>query len=256
MSEAELRARIREAAELIVESKKNVALTGAGISVESGIPDFRGPNGLWKRYGEHVGHISFFFTNPGEFWKFALEVAKVIFAARPNPAHYALAELEKMGKLHCIITQNIDGLHQKAGSKNVIEIHGTAWRLVCLQCGTKFPVEEIASKLMSKGFTIPRCLKCEGILKPDTVFFGERLPEEELKIAISESMSCDLFMVVGSSLVVYPAASLPGIAKSHGAKTILVNLERTAMDEMFDVVIYGKAGEILPKIVEEVKKMM
>lgn len=245
---------IRIAAEILAKSRRTVVFTGAGISAESGIPTFRGQDGLWTKYDpEEVASIHGFRRNPKAFWDFSKELM-IKVSAEPNPAHYAIAELERMGIVRAVITQNIDMLHQKAGSRRVLELHGNLESLECLDCETEHRWEEVSPKL-SLG-EIPTCKKCGSIyVKPKVVFFGEPLPRRVLLEAIEESRFCDAFMVVGSSLLVYPAAELPFIAKRCGAKMIVVNLEPTHADEFFDVVIYGKAGDVLPKIVEEVKKL-
>jgi len=246
---------IIKAAKMIIEANKIVALTGAGISVESGIPDFRGPSGLWEKYNPEIASISFFQKNPEEFWKLSLEIWKVLNRAKPNPAHKALAKLEKMGKLQCVITQNIDGLHQKAGSKKVLEIHGSANWLICTSCRARHPSEMVVKQLKS-GMTIPLCNLCGGLLRPDAVLFGDMLPQDVFNEAVNEASKSDLMLIVGSSLVVFPAAQLPSIAKKNGAKIILINLEKTWFDDKADIVIRGKAGDILPKIVKNVKKII
>ena len=246
---------IIKAAKMIIKANKIVALTGAGISVESGIPDFRGPSGLWKKYNPEIASISFFQKNPEEFWEFSLEIWKVLKHAKPNPAHKALAKLEKMGKLQCVITQNIDGLHQKAGSKKVLEIHGSANWLICTSCRARHPSEMVVKQLKS-GMTIPLCNLCGGLLRPDAVLFGDMLPQDVFNEAVNEASKSDLMLIVGSSLVVFPAAQLPSIAKKNGAKIILINLEKTWFDDKADIVIRGKAGDILPKIVKNVKKLV
>lgn len=246
--------RIKLAAEILAKSKNAVVFTGAGISAESGIPTFRGEDGLWKKYDpEEVASIQGFRRNPRAFWEFSMELTKKT-QAEPNPAHYAIAELERMGIVKAVITQNIDMLHQKAGSKKVYELHGSIERLKCLDCRKEYQWEDFID-LLQNG-EIPKCKACGSwYVKPNVVLFGEALPHNVLYQAIEESRRADAFLVVGSSLVVYPAAELPYIAKSSGAKMIMVNDESTIADHIFDVVIHGKAGKILPKIVEEVKEI-
>jgi NAD-dependent deacetylase len=243
---------IDDIARLLSNSKHAVVFTGAGISAESGIPTFRGANGLWSRYDpEEVASIQGFMRNPKAFWAFARELI-VKTKAKPNAGHYAIAELEKMGIVKAVITQNIDMLHQKAGSRRVLELHGSLKYVDCLKCGKTYEWEEIVDKIDD--------IKCENCgsmyLKPRIVFFGERLPRDVLNEAIREAESSDVFIVVGSSLQVYPAANLPFIAKERGAKLILINKDPTDKDWLFDIVVYGKAGEILPKIVEKVKEII
>ncbi|MDI3498512.1 NAD-dependent protein deacylase Cob2 [Archaeoglobus sp.] len=245
---------IRKAAEILAKSKHAVVFTGAGISAESGIPTFRGEDGLWRKYDpEEVASISGFKRNPRAFWEFSMEMKDKLFA-EPNPAHYAIAELERMGIVKAVITQNIDMLHQRAGSRRVLELHGSMDKLDCLDCHETYDWSEFVEDF-NKG-EIPRCRKCGSYyVKPRVVLFGEPLPQRTLFEAIEEAKHCDAFMVVGSSLVVYPAAELPYIAKKAGAKMIIVNAEPTIADPIFDVKIIGKAGEVLPKIVEEVKRL-
>ena len=207
---------------------------------------------MWSRYDrEEVASIQGFMRNPKAFWAFARELI-VKTKAKPNAGHYAIAELERMGIVKAVITQNVDMLHQKAGSKRVLELHGSLKYVDCLKCGKTYEWEEIVDKIDD--------IKCENCgsmyLKPRIVFFGEQLPRDVLNEAIREAEKSDVFIVVGSSLQVYPAASLPFIAKENGAKLVLINKDPTDKDWLFDIIIYGKAGEILPKIVERVKKII
>ena len=243
---------VKLVADMILESKKVVALTGAGISTESGIPDFRGPQGLWKQIDPRTSTIQFFRQFPDAFWQFIVTRLENIMRAEPNRAHYALAELERLGKLSCVITQNVDGLHSKAGSKSVVELHGNMREAVCLSCRRVVSMEEAVS-MAKRGHLPPRC-DCGGILKPNVVLFNEPLPEDAYKRALLESMRCDLMLVVGTSLQVYPAAYLPALAKQRGAKLVIINMEPTPFDEAADVVIHTKAGEALPAIVDIVKE--
>jgi NAD-dependent deacetylase len=245
---------IRKAAEILASSRHAVVFTGAGISAESGIPTFRGEDGLWKRYDpEEVASISGFRRNPRAFWEFSMAMKDKLFAD-PNPAHYAIAELERMGIVKAVITQNIDMLHQKAGSRRVLELHGSMDKLDCLDCKETYDWGEFVEDF-NRG-EIPCCKKCGSYyVKPRVVLFGEPLPQRVLFEAMEESRHSDAFMVVGSSLVVFPAAEMPYIAKKSGAKMIIVNAEPTVADPIFDVKLLGKAGDILPKIVEEVKKL-
>ena len=237
-------------AEEIIKSKFCIALTGAGISTESGIPDFRSKNGLWNRYDiNEYGYLQSFLKNPEKVWKMLAEMAELFEKAKPNPAHYALAELEKLGLLKAVITQNVDGLHQEAGNKKVIEFHGSFNTLTCLNCGKKYSKEEISLK------NLPRCT-CNGILKPDIVFFGEPIPTKALNEALELANKSDLILVIGTSCAVYPAAELPIIVKRNGGKIIEINREESELSYLADYKLLGKAGEILPKLVEEVKKLM
>ena len=241
---------MKEVAEEIIKSKFCIALTGAGISTESGIPDFRSKDGLWSRYDiNEYGYLQSFLKNPAKVWKMLAEMAELFEKAKPNPAHYALAELEKLGLLKAVITQNVDGLHQEAGSKKVIEFHGSFNTLTCLNCGKKYSKEEINLK------NLPRCT-CNGILKPDIVFFGEPIPTKALNEAFELASKSDLMLVIGTSCAVYPAAELPIIVKRNGGKIIEINREESELSYLADYKLLGKAGEILPKLVEEVKKLM
>jgi len=243
---------VRRVADMILESKKAVALTGAGISTESGIPDFRGPQGLWKQIDPRTATIQFFRQFPDVFWQFIVDRLGAITRAEPNRAHYALAELERLGKLSCVITQNVDGLHFKAGSKNVIELHGNMREAVCLSCGYVASMEE-AMSMAERGHLPPTC-GCGGVFKPNVVLFNEPLPERAYRRALLESGTCDLMLVVGSSLQVYPAAYLPAVAKQRGARLAIINMEPTPFDDVADVVIHAKAGEVLPAIVDVVRE--
>jgi len=242
---------IGEVAELLLESKFCVVFTGAGVSAESGIPTFRGKNGLWSKYNpEEVASIEGFMRDPSKFWNLAKELI-VKVKSKPNPAHYSIARLEDMGIVKAVITQNIDRLHQKAGSKNVIELHGSLEKVRCIRCGKEYKWEEIEEKLEHE--MPPKC-ECGSIhLKPNIVFFNEPLDRDVLRKAFSLAERSDLFIVVGSSLVVYPAALIPLTAKDGGAKLVLINKDPTEMDYCFDIKIYGKAGEILPEILRAVE---
>ena len=245
------RALIKRAAKDILNSQKTIALTGAGISVESGIPDFRSAQGLWSKYDpEEYAHISAFRSNPEKVWRMLKEMTELVLGAEPNPAHIALAELERMGFLSSVITQNVDGLHQRAGSKAVIEFHGSNQWLVCLECGHR---QESAS--LSTADIPPRCPTCGFILKPDVVFFGEPIPWDAQTRAFEEAQTCELVLVIGTSAVVYPAAGIPIVAKRSGAKIAEINVEPTTLTgSVSDYLLQGPASKILVKIVEEMKE--
>lgn len=256
--------KLREIAQLICSANRTVALTGAGISAESGLPTFRGPSGIWTSdpEAEQRATIDSFLSSPKEYWERIVE-GKSFFTAfiaesiKPNPAHIALAELENMGKLSCVITQNVDELHQKAGNKNVIELHGSLSKAKCVQCEALYNFQEVLEEIRKGLIEIPpRCRICNGILKSSGVAFGEPLPRKALKKAQLEALACDVMLVVGSTLLVYPAALLPEIAKNYGAKIVVINLEPAARDDLADYIIYGKAGEILPSVVEMVKEAL
>jgi NAD-dependent deacetylase len=233
----------------IEKSKKIVAFTGAGISAESGISTFRGAGGLWSNYNPDIyANINVFMQDSTYYWNFFKdERYPVIKKAEPNPAHYALYKLEKQKKLFRIITQNIDGLHQKAGHKHVIELHGNTTKIRCLNCKKIYSWDEIYKKL--KYELPPKCPSCIGKLKPMTILFGEPLPQVAIEEATIAAKACDLFIALGSSLVVYPAASIPRIAKKNNAKLVIINIDPTPLDEIADIVIHDSTSKILSKII-------
>jgi len=246
-----------EAAALVAAAKKLVVFTGAGISTESGIPDFRSPGGIWSRFDPEDFTYQKFVADPEarrKQWRMLGE-GHLTTNAEPNPAHYAIAELDRLGKLDCVITQNVDNLHHKAGvpAEKVFELHGNVQWAVCLSCGRRYPFEHIKARLEG-GEEIPECEGCGGMLKPDAVLFGEALPQEVLQEASQRSSDCDLFIVVGSTLVVYPAAYMPLYAVRGGARLIIVNLSDTPMDAQAAVLIRAKAGEAMSRIVERVRE--
>ena len=235
-------------ANLMVKLKPCVALTGAGISAESGIPTFRSKGGLWEKYDPMIyASIEAFREDPSKYWIIRGEFIRNYDTYQPNKAHLALAELRKMGIVHHVITQNIDGLHKKAGSRNVTEIHGSLRETYCLQCGKEFVAPQVPDGM-------PPYCECGGVLKPNTVLFGEQLPEGALETAYHESATCKLMLVIGTSAVVQPAASLPVLAQQKGAKIVEVNIERTFPGA--DFVIAEKAGTGLSGILEEIKKIV
>ncbi len=249
--------KINIVADLIMESKQVVVFTGAGISTESGISDFRSPGGIWSKFdpGEFT-YQKFLSSDESreKYWEFSKSTWPEMAAAKPNLGHYAIAELYHMDKLDCVITQNIDGLHQKSDipEDRVIELHGTALWVNCLECGQRYPREEIQKRVES-GEKVPKCDTCGGIMKPATISFGQPMPEKETREAERRSATCDLFLVAGSSLVVYPAAQMPLVAKDSGAKLVIINLEPTPHDRYADVTIHEKTGEVLPQIIARVK---
>jgi len=240
---------INQAAEVIVKSELNLALTGAGISVESGIPDFRSAGGLWSKYDpEEYATITAFRANPEKVWNMLRDMGELVNTAKPNTAHLGMGELEKLGYLHYTITQNVDNLHQAGGAKNVIEYHGNSSTLSCLWCGKKYTAEE------KKDEHPPRC-QCEKILKPDVVFFGEAIPMEAMSKSFQLAASARSVMVVGTSAVVYPVNTIPSTAKQNGAKIIEINLERTQLTgSITDIFIQGRAGEVISALVDAVKE--
>ena len=236
----------KEIAEIIKNSNYLIAFTGAGISVESGIPPFRGAQGLWSKYDPmEVAHIESFLKNPTKVWEMLREMFEVVFKAKPNLAHIVLGKLEKLGYLKAVITQNIDGLHQLAGNTNVIEYHGNCRWLLCLKCGKKEPVK----KELIENLPYPICKNCKNPLKPDVIFFGESIPFEIMKKAENEAKSCDVMLIIGTSGIVYPAAGLPYIAKSNNALIVEINLEETPYTQSItDYFLKGKASVTLSKI--------
>lgn len=243
------------AADAIKHSKKTVALTGAGISVGSGLMTFRGRDGLWKRFDPaEVGSIETFHRYPERFWQFAREVGPQLLASKPNPAHLALAQLQRDGLLDWIITQNVDGLHQKAGAKNVIELHGSVSTTICTNCGSSAAAESLLSDL--EASSVPACSKCGGQIKPDIVLFGEKLPEREYSRAVKEVQSCTLLLTVGTTMEVYPAAELPELARRKHARIINVNPYPSEADQFADFTLFGPSEEILPSIVHALKLLV
>ncbi|MBO0860597.1 MAG: NAD-dependent deacylase [Chloracidobacterium sp.] len=238
-----------EAARLIATSDRVVGFTGAGVSTESGIPDFRSPNGVWAN-NRVIEYQEFISSRAGriEYWRQKVAMWPEMRDARPNAGHFAFAELERRGTLRAIITQNIDGLHQRAGSTNVIELHGTTVEAVCLTCGDRIAMDE-ALRRVEAGDPAPECEKCGGLLKPATVSFGQSMPEREMELAVEYCHDCDVFLAVGSSLVVYPAAALPELAKRNGAALIIINRTSTAMDGIADLVLNEEVGQALPRLV-------
>jgi NAD-dependent deacetylase len=248
--------KIERIARMIDKAGRIVIFTGAGVSTESGIPDFRSPGGLWTRFDPDDFTIDKFLSSAEtrrKMWKILLE-GGLMANAQPNAAHLAIAELEKMGKLSSVITQNVDNLHEKAGNDPAIvhELHGNMQWLICLDCKERYPVELMIQKNPSAEY-VPECPKCNGILKPDVIFFGEALPKKALMLATQESQDCDLFIVIGSSLVVYPAAYMPMYAKRSGAGIVIINRDLTEQDDIADVIINASAGETMTKIMERLR---
>jgi len=245
-----LESEIKKAKGLVINAGKISAFTGAGISVDSGIPDFRSEGGLWKRFDplEYATRESFM-RDPTKFWTMGKELAETIVKAKPNDAHLALARLEEQGKLTGVITLNIDNLQQSAGSKRVIELHGNYLCAHCIECNEEY-FGRAVHESVAKGEIPPKCEKCGGILKSDAILFGEPLPHEPMAKAIELCRDTDLMIVIGTSLTVYPAAFLPQLAKNAGAKIIVVNLEGTNKDDVADIVLRGRATDIVPRITD------
>ncbi len=246
---------IEAAVDLVRGSDDVVGFTGAGASTESGIPDFRSPGGLWDRYDPSDFTIQALRRDPVAYWEKRLEMRENQEfdwnAVEPNPSHEALAALEAAGVLSTLITQNVDGLHQAAGSENVLELHGSRRAAKCLHCERRLPLETLDRKLTEEPLP-PRCDDCDGLLKRATVSFGEALPRDVLMAAKRAATECDCFLTVGSSLTVEPAASMPRIASRNGASLVVVNLEPTGIDDRADVVIHAKAGETLSELADGV----
>jgi len=250
-----LEEKIIRGAELIHQSRRMAAFTGAGHSTPSGIPDFRSPDsGLWEKNDPMlVASIWAFRLNPKNFYDWIRPMVDTLSNAEPNPAHYALAELEQLGHLQVVITQNIDDLHQRAGSRRVLELHGHLREATCVRCYRKISVDPAVEQRIRNG-QVPHC-ECGGVMKPDVILFGEQLPIRVLNQAMDEARRCDLILVAGSSLEVTPAADIPFLAVDSGAKAIMVNLEPTAFDSRAEIVIHGDVVEVLPRLVETVAAM-
>jgi len=239
--------------ELLYKAKRAVVLTGAGISTPSGIPDFRSEGtGLWSRDEPmEVASLNTFRTDPERFFVWFRPLANLIYNAKPNLAHIALARLEKAGRIHSIITQNIDALHQKAGAKNVIEMHGTLRTLSCTQCFHQAEAQNYLKAFVEQG-KLPRCSGCGSLMKPNVILFGEQLPQQAWYDAQRESRQCDLMLVAGSSLEVLPVAGLPMQAIDRGAHLVILNNSTTYLNVRADVVIKEDVEEVLPAIAEQV----
>jgi NAD-dependent deacetylase len=244
--------KLTDLAKDIIAAKKVVVLSGAGMSVESSIAPFRGPGGLWEKYDPfEYGHIKTLRDAPEKAWIMLREMQREIMKAKPNKGHYALAKMEEMGHVNSIITQNVDGLHHLAGSRDVIEFHGNLQSVVCMDCNYTVPSSEVSLDQIP-----PSCEKCNGPVKPNAVFFGEAIPPEALTRADHESNSCDLMLVVGTSAEVQPAASMPHIAKNAGAKVVEVNISETPFtSHVSDYILKGPAGEILEKLLNKIAEL-
>jgi NAD-dependent deacetylase len=242
----------RAVAELLCAASQVVALTGAGISVKSGIPAFRGAKGLWEKYDPlQLASIEAFLANPARVWGMLLGLDELMRQARPNPAHLALARLERLGRLQMIVTQNIDGLHQEAGGQRVVEFHGSGRRFKCLGCGRQIGRAELR---LDK---LPPCCGCGGVIKPDVVFFGEPIPERAAMTAMAMALSCQVMLVVGTSAEVAPASHLPLLAKSSGANVVEINPEPTALTGcVSDHTMHADASLALMLIVQAVEERL
>jgi NAD-dependent deacetylase len=257
---------IKRAAGDLADSEYAIALTGAGMSTESGIPDFRGPSGVWTKNPdrERKAYRSYemFLENPKEYWKERLTTPSALgnlAESKPNKGHFALAELEILGVLKCLITQNVDALHEKAGNQNLLEYHGNSLKLRCVSCSARFPRSQFdLIKMLEEDRLPPLCPQCGGVIKSDGVAFGEPIPSYVAQRSLEEAQKCDLMLICGTSAVVYPFANLPRLAR-HKGKTVIIeiNAEPTPLthEGVSNYIIQGKTGEILPQIIEEVKKM-
>lgn len=240
-----------QARELIARSDRIVAFTGAGISTESGIPDYRSPAGVWAN-NRVIEYQEFISSRAGriEYWRQKVAMWPEMRDARPNAGHRALAALEQAGRLRALITQNIDGLHQRAGNRNVIELHGTTVEVECLSCHERISMEDAVARI-EEGDPAPECELCGGLLKPATVSFGQSMPARAMELAIAASLDCDVFLAIGSSLVVYPAASMPELAHRHGAALLILNRTATPLDAIADLVLSEEIGATLPRLLGE-----
>jgi NAD-dependent deacetylase len=247
---------VHHLAKRFAEAGRAVVFTGAGVSTDSGIPDFRSPGGVWARFDpREFTYRNFVGSREGRrrYWALGREAYPLIRAALPNPAHRALAELYRLGRLDCCITQNIDGLHQRAGLPDdaVIELHGNAARARCLECGQGCSRDELQTRLES-GVEVPDCLACGGVVKPHTILFGEPMPRAGMEEAGRRARAADLFVVLGSSLAVYPAAYLPIHARRAGATLAIVNLDPTSLDREAQLVVRAPAGLVMAAVLDEV----
>jgi NAD-dependent deacetylase len=242
---------LAEAAKLLVRSRFAIAFTGAGVSAESGVPTFRGENGLWRNHRpEELATPEAFRRNPLLVWEFYKWRMKLILKAKPNPAHYSLAELERRGIIKAVITQNVDDLHREAGSMNVVELHGNIFRVRCTSCSYTGNLKETGRVVeFVEEKDIPECPRCGSLLRPDVVWFGEPLPRKALEEAFGLAERADLVLVVGTSGLVYPAAYIPMIVKERGGRIIEINVRESAITPLADVFLRGKAGEVLPAVV-------
>lgn len=249
-----MRDRLRPVADLVRPCRTVVVFTGAGISTESGIPDYRGPNGVWQTNRiPTIDDVRDDKLSRERHWRERRQRFPEMQRTQPNAGHRAIATLERSGRVSAIVTQNIDGLHQKAGTDpaKVLELHGSSHRIRCQACGREYAADTIHGRL-EQGETDPRCEHCGGILRASTVLFGETLPEVTLRRALEASAEADLMLIVGSSLVVKPAAQLPVVARKRGARLVIVNREPTPLDELAHAVVRGEAGPVLEELVRQV----
>lgn len=243
---------IRQAAEALAQARSVAILTGAGVSAESGVATFRGTDGIWsKMKPEELASFDAFLRNPALVWEWYLHRKKLITETKPNPAHYALARLEELVPDYTLITQNIDDLHRRAGSRNILELHGNITRSFCIDCG-----KQTGDVALGEMGELPKCVYCGGLIRPDVVWFGEILPQDALDGADRAARRAEVFIVAGTSNVVYPAALLPRTAKLNGATVIECNIEHTPLSEYADFILEGKAGDTLPQLVAMIERTM
>ena len=245
---------IAKGTEMIKEAEKILVFSGAGLSTESGIPDFRSPGGVWSKYDPSDFYFDKIISDEKarvKYWQMSTEFYQTMKDAVPNLAHLAIKSLEDIGKLLAVVTQNIDRLHHKAGNSpdKIIEIHGTAFSVSCLSCGKKYDRDDIEDRIRL-GVKVPYCDDCSGILKPDTISFGQAMPEDKMAKAITHAQKCDLCIAVGSSLVVYPAASVPALAVKSEAKLMIINRDETPLDSMADLVVQESVSKALGQMVK------
>ncbi len=250
---------VGQLAALIMDSRDTVVFTGAGVSTESGLPDFRSPGGIWEEFDPREMTYQKFInsrTHRQKYWRFYLQLWEEFGSAEPNSAHESIARLQRLGHVSVVITQNVDGLHQRAGSPGdrVLRIHGHMWSVHCIDCRHTYDHRYARDQLKQSGTAVPLCGSCGGILKPCTIAFGEQLPEDVFAQAQKHCTTCDLIISVGSSLTVYPAALLPQLAQSTGAKHAIINRDPTEMDPTADLVIHGLAGEVLKCLLQQVNR--
>ncbi|MEA3446016.1 MAG: NAD-dependent deacylase [Bacteroidota bacterium] len=243
-----LNTNIEKAVDLILKSKRTTAFTGAGISVESGIPPFRGENGLWSKFNPEFLDINYFHSRPEQSWKLIKHIFYDFFGkAKPNHAHKALCKLEQMGLLQSIITQNIDGLHQEAGSNQVYEFHGNSRDLICTKCSKIHKVENVNMDILP-----PKCTSCGSLLKPDFIFFGEQIPEPAQSNSYAEIYNADVFLVIGTTGEIMPASNIPIEAYKNGKTIIEINIEPSNYTNIItNIFLQGKATEIMNKIIDK-----
>jgi NAD-dependent deacetylase len=232
-------------------AERVVAFTGAGVSAESGVPTFRGAEGIWKKFKpEELATMSAFLRSPELVWEWYSHRKRIIAEIEPNPGHHALARLEHLFPHFALITQNIDNLHRRSGSRTVYELHGNIERNYCVKCGAPF-----SNAVVLRASGVPRCDRCGGTVRPDVVWFGESLPEEEWDLSLRAAQSAEVFLSIGTSGVVYPAASLPLQAKRSGAYLVEINPEPTPLTDVADLFLQGRSGEILPALLEGVERI-